>query len=162
MLKKHPLKRPAWLAGTHKGLAVIFIIMITASLLLSVAVLTKTILVSLGFGYNNLSYFRAFYLAEGGLEFAKTKLADEPNWYTDLPHSPAQDIEWCKNQAFGYFNPQVLGISKGSFKIVKEKDKNRIYALGFSGTTPEKSSACVVLYMEYTPPTLKIIYWEEL
>ncbi|MCX5750176.1 MAG: hypothetical protein NT099_00640 [Candidatus Saganbacteria bacterium] len=155
MLKKSTLKR-------HKGLAVIVVLMIVASLLLSVTLLTKAILVSLGFEYNNLSYSRTFYLAEAGLEFAKTKLADDPNWYTDLLHSPTKDKEWCKNRALGYLNPLPLGISKGVFKLIKEKGVNRIYSLGFSGTNQETSRACVVLYMEYSTPTIKTNYWEEL
>lgn len=72
---------------------------------------------------------KAFWLAEAGIERAKVVLKKNPNWYTDLPHLPEDDVDWLKKKAVG----ERTNFGGGGVKIVKEREKGRVYALGFNG-----------------------------
>jgi len=102
--------------------------------------------------YNNyatanavLQRTQAFYLAEAGLEKAKVELAQNPNWYTDLPYYQKDNVAWLINQAVG----QKINLGNGSFKVIQEKNKDRLYSIGFRG------KGIVVLKIENTK-------WEEI
>lgn len=95
---------------------------------------------------------QAFWLAEAGLEAGKVNLNHNPGWYTDLPHYPENDNRWLREGAVG--ERQSLG--GGWFKVVREKDKNLLYAVGGRGR------AAVVLKIEFAAPPFKTLNWQEL
>lgn len=70
---------------------------------------------------------KVFYLAEAGLEDGKATLASNPNWFTDNPHSPADDTDWLIDSAKG----SIKQFGGGSYKIVRESGKNTIYSVGY-------------------------------
>jgi len=77
---------------------------------------------------------KAFYLAEAGLEDGKSIIATNPNWFTDNPHSPADDSDWLIDEAKGsikQFGGAVPDGRQGSYKIVRESGKNIIYSIGY-------------------------------
>lgn len=69
---------------------------------------------------------KAFYIAEAGLEDAKSIVANNPYWFTDNPHSPADDTNWIMNGARG----SVTDFGGGSYKIVKSSGSNIIFSVG--------------------------------
>ena len=72
---------------------------------------------------------QAFWLAEGALTAAKSKLARSPGWYTDLNHYPDSDKNWLKNEAIG----ERLVLGGGELKLVRERGRQVIYGLGWKG-----------------------------
>lgn len=114
---------------SRSGAALLVAILVAGTLLPLAVFLGKMV-------YNNhvaivLFYRReqAHWLAEAGLSTADVELAKNPSWYTDLPHFPDGDRFWLKNTAAGF--GQSLG--EGTFKIVREKDRAAVYAVGRSG-----------------------------
>jgi Tfp pilus assembly protein PilX len=69
---------------------------------------------------------KAFYLAEAGIEDAKSILVQSPNWFTDAPHLVADDAKWLMDKATG----EIRLINGGSYKMVRESNKNIIYSVG--------------------------------
>lgn len=94
----------------------------------------------------------AFWLAEGGLEKGKANLSQNPDWYTDLPHLPENDLQWLRAGAVG--ESETLG--KGRFKLVREKGMNFLYALATSG----QGTAALKLQFSLFP--YKTLNWEEI
>ena len=72
-------------------------------------------------------YIYAFYLAEGAVEYGKTKLHGNPSWYTDLP-SYGNIINWLKNESKGL--TQTIA-SSYKFKVIKEYNGKALYGMGF-------------------------------
>lgn len=72
---------------------------------------------------------QAHWLAVAGLETAKVRLARNPGWYTDLPHYPESDDRWLKEEAVG----EAQNLESGRFKVVREREKRSIYAVGMQG-----------------------------
>lgn len=95
---------------------------------------------------------QAFHLAEAGLEKAKVELVHNPLWYTDPPYYLEDNAQWLVNYAVGQEN--YLG--EGSFKIVREKDKDRLYSIG------SKGKGLVILKLTFSNPPLNILEWKEL
>lgn len=94
----------------------------------------------------------AFWLAEAGLEKGKAALASNLNWYTDLPHTPADDANWLINNSIGETSP----LGQGYYKIVREESRNHLYSIG------RRSKGVVVLKLSFSSPPLKFSTWEEL
>lgn len=95
---------------------------------------------------------QAFYLAEAGLERGKVELVHNPNWYTDLPYYLKDNVPWLINYAIG----QETKFGEGSFKIVREMGKDRLYSIGFKG------KGVVVLKLKFSNPPFKGLEWKEL
>lgn len=95
---------------------------------------------------------QAFHLAEAGLEKGKVELVHNPNWYTDLPYYLEDNTGWLINYAHG----EETALGEGSFKIVKERDKNRLYSIGLKG------KGVVVLKLKFSTPPFKALEWKEL
>lgn len=132
----------------RSGSTLIFIVLILALSLALSAFLVKIV-------YNDLSTVsasmvreQAFALAEAGIEKGKLEVAHDPNWYTDLPHYPEDNAPWLINSASGF--SEALG--DGQYKIIREKGKDRIYAVGF------KDRGVVILKLTLSPG----LNWEEL
>ena len=104
--------------------------LIMSAVMLSVAVFLLKMVYN---GSATASYLvmreKAFWLAEAGLAAAKVKLVHNPGWYTDLSHYPEDDSCWIKEEAVGFCE----SLGEGSYKLVREKDKDRVYAVGRRG-----------------------------
>ena len=134
------------------GSASILVIFIFAIFAILGASLTKMVYNSYVTVNNPLQHTQAFYLAEAGIEKGKVELVHNPNWYTDLPFSLIDSAEWLINQAVG----QRINFGEGELKIVREKDKDRLYSVGYQGR------GVVVLKLEFSHPPFKSLEWEEL
>lgn len=146
------MKRKGLAPRKLKGFALIAVIFLMAALLTLGAILVKMVY-NAGRGVHfRLQHEQAFYLAEAGLEKGKANLADNPNWYTDLPHLPVDQSDWLIYYAVG----ENINLGDGSFKVIRERDKNRLYAVGYKG------KGVVVLKLEFTNPPFKALKWEEL
>lgn len=112
-----------------KGSALLLVV-IVAALLTSLAVFAvKIVYNECAGGTWRLQREAAFWLAEAGLEQAKVYMAQNAGWYTDLPHSPADDSNWIRKAAVG----ENWTLGGGRFKIVRETGKAQVYAAGFYG-----------------------------
>jgi len=136
----------------RKGSALLLIIFLFATFTFLAALFVKIV-------YNcnasaNAARIReqAFCLAEAGLEKGKVELVHNPNWYTDLPYSLEENIEWLVNYAVG----QETNFGEGFFKIIREKGKDKLYSVGFNG------KGLVVLKLKFSNPPFKSIEWTEL
>lgn len=136
----------------RKGSALLLVIFLSGLFLVLGAILLKMVYNGRVADGGFYSREQAFWLAEAGLEKGKAELSVNPSWYTDLPHYPEDDRKWLKDGAVG----QKAKLGEGSFKLVREKGENRLYALGF------RSKAVVVLKIKITPLPLKVLGWEEL
>lgn len=112
-----------------RGSALLLVIFIFSIFLVLTALLVKIVYNNYASASAALTREQAFCLAEAGLEKGKVELAHNPNWYTDLPYYLADNTQWLINYATG----QKTTLGQGSFKVVKEKGKNRLYSIGFKG-----------------------------
>ena len=133
--------------------AALLLVIIISSIFMVLAVFLLKI------AYNNyvtasslLQREEAFWLAEAGLEKGKVEINLNPFWYTDLPYYLQDNLEWLKSGAVGEKN----SLGQGCFKIIREREKNRLYSIGFKG------KALVVLKVGFTSPPFKALSWEEL
>ena len=127
----------------NKNGSALLIVIVIASALLALAVILVRMV------YNDYAgealvtqREKAFWLAEAGLEAGKTKLAQDPGWYTDLPHG------------------QVIGeqglLPSGPFQLVRLKDQNVLTATGSSGR------AKVTLQLTFQTAPFKGLVWSQI
>ena len=136
----------------NRGASLLLAIVLIACCLIMAAELIKIVYNCHASLMASLSREQAFYLAQAGLEQAKVKLVKNQNWFTDLPHQPKDSSGWLINQAVG----QKYNFGQGYFKVVREKDKNRFYSVGYRG------KGVVVLKLEFTSSPFKTTLWSEL
>lgn len=135
-----------------KGFALIStLVIITTTLVLG------TLLARLAFNYQQsfkalYCQEQAFFVAEAGLEKAKVEVNNNLNWFTDLPHTPIDDINWLVNDA----NGQLAKLNLGKFKLVREQGQARIYSVGFV------KQSIVVLKLTFQPAPYKTSGWQQL
>lgn len=124
------------LRARSRGQALIIVLVVISALLAAGFIFLKVVLSERSMADLYLQKEKAFYLAEAGLEDGKSFIAANTNWFTDNPHSPADDADWLISGAKGA-DSQFGG---GSYKIVKESGKNIIYSVGYfkSGTSVER------------------------
>jgi len=114
----------------QKGFILLYVLFFAAAAIILAAASGRLIVLNIRMVRSQLDGARAFYAAESGIEWAKAKLASDPGWYTDLPHSPVDDIGWLTGSSVGY-NGRVGG---SPFKVVREEGKGRLYSVGRSGS----------------------------
>jgi hypothetical protein len=136
----------------RQGSALILVVIIFAVFTVLAAFLVKIV-------YNNhitvsslLAREQAFYLAEAGLEKGKLELVHNPSWHTDLPYYLEDSAPWL----IGYAVGQKGNLGEGSYKIVREKGKNRLYSIGY------KAKGVVVLKLKFSNPPFKHLEWSEI
>jgi len=134
-------------------------ILIVALLIISILMMAGAVVIKMTASGNRivrmqLDRKKAYYLAEAGIETAKVRIIHYPDWFTDLPHDPNDDIKWLIDTADGH--EEELG--DGGFKIVRESGKNIIYSIGYIGKHGRKK-AVSILYMEYRTDPFKQIKW---
>lgn len=136
----------------RNGSALLLVIFIISVFLVIAAFCAK--LVYNGYASSKAVLLReqAFCLAEAGLEKAKVDLVNNPGWFTDLPYYLEDCADWLINEAVG--EKTLLG--EGFFKIVRERDKYRIYSVGCKG------KAVVVLKLKFSNPPFASLGWKEL
>ena len=135
-----------------KGSALIFVIIVFGFFFFSAVFISKIVYNSCSAANALLEREQAFSLAEAGIEKGKTKLAQNPNWYTDLPYYQEDNPDWIMEQAAG----EQFSLGEGSFKLVREKDKNRLYSFG------RKGKGRVVIKLSFSPPPFGSLGWKEL
>lgn len=128
--------KPKHFAATRGVSLILVIFMITVLLVLGTA-LTRIAVGSRHLAENKMATLTAFYLAEDGIAKIKDELLKNPNWYTDLPHTPPDDINWLKGKT-----------------IVREYQKNRAYAIGAS------KKAVRIIKIEFEPMPFKQTLWK--
>ena len=146
-----PAGPPARRTG-RQGSAIIIIIIIISLLGTLSALSVKIVYNYLASANSGLNREQAFWLAEAGLAKASVEIAHNPNWYTDTPYYPEDNVGWLINYAVG----QINSLGEGSFKIVREMGKDRLYSIGLKG------SGVVVLKSRFSPPPFKYLEWQEI
>ena len=135
-----------------QGSALLLVIFILATFMV-LGVLTAKIVYNYYASANAiLQREQAFQLAEAGLEKGKVELVHNPNWFTDLPYYLEDNVSWLVGYAVG----QETQLGQGSFKIVREKNKNRLYSIGFKG------KGMVVLKLKFSNFPFQNLEWREL
>ncbi len=99
---------------------------------------------------------KVFYLAESGIEYAKSKIVSDNNWHTDNT-TIIEDKSYLLLNA----NGQIITIKNGGFKIIRAKDKNIIYSIGFLGNEMLLSPSYSFQKCVFSLP-MKSVKWEEL
>jgi len=90
-----------------------------------------------------------FYAAEAGIEWAKSKLSTNPDWFTDPPHSPADDSDWIISSASGH--QMTVGGSK--VKVIREDQRGRVYSVGGSS---------LIIKIEFTTEPFELLSWKNI
>ena len=134
------------------GSALLLVIVVLTVFMVLAVILAKIVYN----GYASTSFLvqreQAFWLAEAGLEAGKVELSHNLSWYTDRPHYPEDDLSWLKSEAVG----ERGGLGGGFYKVVRERDKDRFYAIGFKG------QAAVILKVKFAAAPLKVLSRNEI
>jgi len=136
----------------RKGSALILVIIILSLFAVLAAFLARIVYNNYAGGRLALVREQAFHLAEAGLEKGKVELTHNPAWYTALPYYLADNPQWL----IGYAAGEKNDLGEGSYKVVREKGKNQLYAVGHKGR------GIVVLKLRFDNPPFKSIEWSEL
>lgn len=118
------------LRAGSKGQALVIVLLMISALMVAGAIFVKIVFSERSMVDLYVQKEKAFYLAEAGIEDGKAMISANLNWFTDNPHSPADDSAWLLNTAKG----AVIQFGGGSYKIVRESGKNIIYSVGYSGS----------------------------
>jgi len=113
--------------ASSSGQVLIIVLLIISALLAAGAIFAKIVFSERSMINLYIQKEKVFYLAEAGLEDGKSIIAVNPNWFTDNPHSPADDAGWLIDSAKG----SVKQFGGGNYKIVRESGKNIIYSVGY-------------------------------
>jgi len=113
-----------------KGQALVIVLLMISALMAAGAIFVKIVFSERSMVNLYVQKEKAYYLAEAGIEDGKATIAANLNWFTDNPHSPADDSAWVMNSAKG----AVSQFGSGRYKIVRESGKNVIYSVGYSGS----------------------------
>jgi|GEM_PF-753766 len=142
----------------EKGIALIIVIVIFALIFTAGAYFVRFAASDYRMSALERSGIKAFYAAEAGVEWAKSKLHSNPNWFTDLPHSPQDDKAWLLNDSNGF----VLSTGDACFKVIRENNRDFIYSIGYIGDNIEKSGAISIIKLKFENPPFKSMSWEEI
>ena len=138
-----------------KGFALLQMIVFMLAVIVVSSFLASILVAGNDIAGSEQARMRAFYAAEAGIEWAKVKISTDPNWYTDVHHSPADDKDWLISGAVG---------SKGTFsssgyKVVRGSGENIIYSVGSSGASVDKAGAISVIKIKFTSPPFTRSSW---
>jgi len=141
-----------------KGFSLLAVIFFLAIVLLACGFAVKIVVAQMSSVKDEALRLKTFYAAEGAIEWAKAKVAEEPLWYTDPSHSPQDDIKWLIAGALGY----KMSVGGTNCKIIREQGKAIIYAIGYNGADIEGSSAVSIIKVQVSgnPPVQTL--WKEL
>lgn len=126
----------------RSGSALLIVIIVTSALLTLAVILTKIVYNSYATEALIGQREQAFWLAEAGIEAGKARLAQNPDWYTDLPHTPT-----VGERGF---------LPSGSFLMVRVRDQDVLSSVGNSG------KAKVVLSITFLTAPVRSLVWTEI
>ncbi len=109
-----------------KGQVLVIVLVVISALLVTGVILLKAVFSERTMVELCVQKEKAFYLAEAGLEDAKSTIANNPLWFTDNPHSPADDPNWVMNTAKG----SIKSFGGGSYKMVRSSGSSYLYSVG--------------------------------
>jgi len=138
---------------TKRGFVLAAAVAVIALVLLIAGFIANLVLTDLRVSLDERERTAAFWAAEAGAEWAKARTAAEPDWFSDLPHSPADDIEWLKDGAIG----QLVALDGSRCKVIREDGKNTIYSVGSCGR-----DVVSIIKVQFTGPPFKAVRWKEL
>jgi hypothetical protein len=113
--------------ASSKGQALVIVLVVITALLAAGIIFVRIVISERNMEELYIQKEKAFYLAEAGLEDGRSIIAANPNWFTDNPHSPADDTDWLIEKSKG----SIKQFGGGSYKIVRESGKNTIYSVGY-------------------------------
>jgi hypothetical protein len=120
-----------YMRGTRsKGQALVIVLLMISALMVAGAIFVRIVFSERSMADLYVQKEKAFYLAEAGIEDGKATITANLNWFTDNPHSPADDSSWLMNTAKG----SVSRFGGGSYRVIRESGKNIIYSVGYSGS----------------------------
>lgn len=124
-------------------------------ILLAFKIFTQTLNV-INITQSKLKETKSFYFAESGIELAKSKIFLDNNWYTE-------DKAVLENKTYLILSTtgQIIMFESGGCKIIREKNKNVLYSIGFLGNDITKSKAYSFQKITFAIP-IKTLKWEEL
>ncbi len=140
----------------NNGFALLAVLLSVSVLLLIATFAARICIINICLARDELSRVRTFYLAESGIEQAKSLIAADASWSTDPSHSSA-DKNWLLCGATG----KIYFFGAGGFKIVKESGKQTFYGIGFIGTDILRSRAYSFQEVDYEMP-FRQKTWKEL
>lgn len=142
------------LSRARKGLSLLTVLAVMSVLLIIVLSVSRTAISDARLSRIKTDQAKVFYLSESGIEHGKSKLAADPCWFTD-DMAVGKDKTLLLSVCAG--NKYVLG--DGGYKIVRAKNKNELYSVGFLGTDISKSRAFAFQKIEFELP-VKQKRWE--
>lgn len=88
------------------------------------------------------------YLAEAAVELGKKHIWDNPDWFTDEPRGSLPEKEWVLSGASG----MQIAIGCGSVKIIREREKKQLYAVGYLGDNILNPKSRAIVKIEFGLP----------
>ena len=119
---------------SSRGQALVIVLVVITALLAAGIIFVRIVISERSMEELYILKEKAFYLAEAGVEEGKSIIAANSNWFTDNPHSPADDADWLIEGAKGsikQFAGAVPDGRQGSYKIVRESGKNTVSSVGY-------------------------------
>jgi hypothetical protein len=98
------------LLAKRKGFTLIFIIFVISSLFFLGMMLQKIIYSSASAFYSERDYLRAYYLAEGAIEYGKAAVKHDPNWVSS-------------------------GLKFDGFEVTRKPNSNEIAGIGYTNNS---------------------------
>ncbi len=142
----------------RSGFSLIPLVFFMALMLIILAFLARITVSDVGMARMQDLRLKAFYAADGGAEWAKAKLAREPSFFTDLPHSPSDDVKWLIKDAAGFY----ISLNDVKIKVVREQGKNTVYSVGFVGEGLDDPRAVSIIKMQFSSSPFAQISWVSL
>jgi len=141
-----------------KGFILIYLMLFMMVVIISISFIGKLVSTNILLSSNDLMHAKSFYAAEAGIEWAKSKIVSTPSWFTDILHSPKDDITWLLTQADGY----TMQVDDAFFKIIKEDGVAVLYSIGYTNQEIKDSRAFTILKIEFENSPFKQILWEKI
>lgn len=142
------------LSRPRKGSSLLIVLAIMSVLLIMALSVSRTAISDARLSRLKLDQTKVFYLAEGGIEHGKSKIAADPYWFTD-----DMAISKDKTLLLSVCAGNKYSLGDGGYKIVRAKNKNELYSIGFLGTDIAKSRAFAFQKIEFELP-IKQKKWE--
>lgn len=139
----------------NKGNILIFSLFTTSILFFIGIALIKLCIISSQISDGKLKALKTFCLAEAGIEEAKLKIKKDNLWFTD-------NIKISSNKGFliSSTKGEIFFLKDGGYKIIKDKNRNIIYSVGFLGNEIIDSTSYSFIKIKYELP-FKQIEWEK-
>jgi hypothetical protein len=109
------------------GQVLVIVLVMMAALIVAGTIMLRIVFSERSMAELYVQKEQAFYIAEAGLEDAKATISKNPSWFTDNPHSPADDASWVINIAKG----SIKSFGGGSYKMVRSSGSTIIYSVGY-------------------------------